>query len=68
MTDSTSQTTDDEFWGGIWWVPDGTGSLRNATPGECATEIQRARAAVSRLTVRVNELKSELVEYEYGRG
>jgi hypothetical protein len=61
------ETTDDEFRGGIWWIPDGAGTLRNATPRECAAEIKRARAAVSRLTVRVDELKSELVEYEYGR-
>lgn len=31
-----------EFYGGIWWVPDGT-QMRNATPGECATEIMRLR-------------------------
>lgn len=60
-------TAADEFWGGIWWVPDGTGSLRNATPGECAHEIQRARAAILRLTIRVNELRGELVEAERGK-
>lgn len=39
----------DEFWEGIWWVPDGTGNVRNATPGECATEIQRLRAALAEI-------------------
>lgn len=62
-----SKTTADEFYGGIWWVPDGAGKLRNATPGECAHEIQRERAAILRLTIRVNELRGELVEAERGK-
>lgn len=37
-------TAFDEFWEGIWWVPDVAGKVRNATPGECAAEIKRLRA------------------------
>lgn len=33
----------DEFWQGIWWVPDVAGKVRNATPSECAAEIMRLR-------------------------
>jgi hypothetical protein len=38
----------DEFMGGIWWVPaDNTAScsgiVRNASPKECADEIMRLR-------------------------
>jgi hypothetical protein len=32
-----------EFWGEIWWVPNGAGKVRNATPKECAEEIKRLR-------------------------
>ncbi len=38
---------EDEFYGGIWWVrvaPDC--GLRSASPGECAAEIKRLRAAL----------------------
>ena len=40
------RNADDEFWEGIWWVPDGTGKVRNATPGECAAEIKRLRGVI----------------------
>jgi hypothetical protein len=44
----------DEFWSGVWWVPnDGADRieyrLRSATLGECAAEIQRLRARVAEL-------------------
>lgn len=39
---------EDEFYGGIWWVPEGKG-MRNASPGECAREIQRLRAQLSKI-------------------
>jgi hypothetical protein len=42
-------TTSDEFWQGLWWLPDGAGRLRNASPAECATEIQRLRACLAEL-------------------
>lgn len=45
MTNESKTAADDEFWEGIWWVPDGTGNVRNATPKECAAEIKRLRAA-----------------------
>ena len=34
---------EDEFFGGIWWVPAKKGGLRNAKPSECAAEIRRLR-------------------------
>lgn len=50
MADPVSQTTEpDEFWNGIWWLPDGHGRLRNASVKECADEIKRLRAEVDRL-------------------
>lgn len=62
MSDPTSKTTDDEFYGGIWWVPDGAGGgVRNATPGECAAEIKRLRALWSELEDRVNDLKMDIL-------
>ena len=42
MADSNTTETD-EFWHGVWWVPDSDGGVRNATPGECAEEIKRLR-------------------------
>ena len=45
MSDCDKMTAD-EFYGGIWWVLDGSGKVRNATPGECAAEIQRLRAGI----------------------
>jgi hypothetical protein len=43
--------TTDEFWCGVWWVPDEArpGHLRSATPGECVTEIMRLRELVATL-------------------
>jgi hypothetical protein len=37
-------SNNDEFFKGIWWVPNESGGLRTATLGECAKEIQRLRA------------------------
>ncbi len=48
-TTSGHPSEDDEFFHGIWWVPDGPGMLRDARLSECATEIKRLRAEVRRL-------------------
>ena len=45
----TEQADADEFYAGVWWVPDGSsplGSLRSATLSECAAEIIRLREAL----------------------
>lgn len=42
----------DEFLYGIWWVPDGTGGLRNASPMECAAEIKRLRETLRSISQR----------------
>lgn len=44
----------DEFLHGIWWVSDGVGGLRDASLGECATEIKRLRASVKAIVSVVN--------------
>jgi hypothetical protein len=40
-------TQDDEFWHGLWWVPDAGGGLRTAKQSECTTEIKRLRALLA---------------------
>ena len=42
--------SEDEFFGGVWWVPDGAGGVRSASPGECALALRQARAEIKRLT------------------
>jgi hypothetical protein len=49
MTDQSDSTPTDEFYGNLWWRPDGAGKLRAATLGECAGERQRLRAEVDNL-------------------
>lgn len=39
----------DEFLHGIWWVSDDVGGMRDASLGECATEIQRLRAKLRKI-------------------
>lgn len=46
----------DEFWNGLWWVPDGVGRFRNASPRECAAEIMRLRERVRLLEAAVLRL------------
>jgi len=49
---------DDEFMGGIWWVPAG-GQMRSATLGECCAEIKRLRAELKE--------QEDLIELQHRR-
>ena len=53
-----------EFWGGLWWVPDGAGKVRNATPGECAEEIKRLRDEVASPLSEARDDLLEMIAYE----
>ena len=46
----THTAAEDEFWHGIWWLPDFHGGLRSAETREYVAEIKRLRAEVARLT------------------
>jgi hypothetical protein len=61
-TDQTQSdpTPTDEFYGNLWWRPDGAGRLRSATLGECAGEIQRLRGVLAASLAACEEIADRL--------